>query len=55
LVVGIRLFNKSIKKGGSSLADVQDLVEHDGRKLVDIIQDVIRDTVTASESYTIFF
>jgi len=28
LVIGIRLFNKEINKGGSSLASVKELVEH---------------------------
>ena len=31
------------------------MVNHEGRKLLDIIQDVIRDTVAASENYTNFF
>jgi len=54
LVVGIRLFNKEIKKGGASLTGIEELIEYEGRRLLEVIQEVIRDTVTSSEDYTTF-
>ena len=38
LVVGIRLFNKEIGKGGLSLNPITNLTDNDGRKLPDIIR-----------------
>ena len=38
LVVGIRLFNKEIGKGGLSLNPITNLTDHEGRKLPDIIR-----------------
>lgn len=34
LVIGIRLFNKEIVKGGTSLTKVSDLIEHAARNLI---------------------
>ena len=38
LVVGIRLFNKEIGKGGLSLNPIANLTDNDGRKLPDVIR-----------------
>jgi hypothetical protein len=38
LVVGIRLFNKRIGKGGVSLSSLQDLTDHTGRELIEKIR-----------------
>lgn len=36
------------------MSSVEELVDYEGRKLLEIIQEVIRDTVTNSEDYTTF-
>lgn len=33
LIIGIRLFNQEIGKGGASLALINDLVNYEGRRL----------------------
>jgi hypothetical protein len=55
LVIGIRLFNKRIGKGGVSLCSLQDLVEHSGRELIDKIRKEAIDTIELCDSYTVYF
>lgn len=37
------------------MAPVNELVEHEGRNLLEIIHGTIKDTVSISENYTLFF
>ena len=45
LVIGIRLFNKEIVKGGTSLTKVTELIEHEARNLITDIKAAAVDTV----------
>lgn len=55
LIVGIRLFNQEIGKGGASLAPVNSLVECDGRKLQNLTARELQDLTELCESYSAVF
>jgi len=55
LVIGIRLFNKEIGKGGVTLPPMQELLEHAGRELLDRIRKEVIDIIEHCDDYTMFF
>jgi hypothetical protein len=54
LVIGIRLFNKEIGKGGGSLASLADLVTSSGREITDLLCSEIETTNNLCEEYSNF-
>ncbi|CAD8087724.1 unnamed protein product [Paramecium primaurelia] len=55
LVIGIRLFNKKIGKGGVSLSSLEDLTKYNARELSDQIKQIALETIEQCEIYTTFF
>ena len=55
LVIGIRLFNKEIGKGGSSLSSVAELIANNDEHLGDVLRQEATDTVESCYNYTVFF
>ena len=55
LVIGIRLFNKEIGKGGSSLASITDLAKNDEENFTEILSNESTETVENCYNYTMFF
>ncbi|KAL4475445.1 hypothetical protein ABPG72_022080 [Tetrahymena utriculariae] len=55
LVIGIRLFNKWIQKGGIGLVPFQDLLEYEGRDLIERIRQEAFEVIENCDNYTIFF
>lgn len=55
LVIGIRLFNKEIGKGGASLASLQELIGHQGRELTDMLRREAIETVEKCDDYAAYF
>jgi hypothetical protein len=55
-VIGIRLFNKEIGKGGSSLSSLADLIDHNpGGQLLEYLRKEAIEIVDLCDSYTVFF
>ncbi len=55
LVVGIRLFNKEIGKGGISLASLEDVVDTNSVSLLSGIKQQAVQIVEQCDAYTLFF
>lgn len=55
LVIGIRLFNKEIGKGGVLLTPFNDLLEYEGRDLLEHVRKIAVEVIEMCENYTIFF
>jgi hypothetical protein len=55
IVIGIRLFNKEIGKGGVGLDSFDGLVNHSARSLTDSLNDAIADAIERLEAYNNFF
>lgn len=55
LVIGIRLFNKEIGKGGSSLAPINELTARNMENSSNILKQEASDTVENCYNYTVFF
>ncbi len=55
LVIGIRLFNKEIGKGGSSLASISELAKNDEENFIEILGNEATETVENCYNYTMFF
>ncbi|EGR33080.1 hypothetical protein IMG5_062210, partial [Ichthyophthirius multifiliis] len=55
LVIGIRLFNKWINKGGIGLIPFQELLEYPGKDLNEKIRIEAIDVIEQCDNYTIFF
>jgi len=55
IIIGIRLFNKEIKKGGVGLENFEDLVHHSGRQLLATLNQEIGEVIEQCDNYTIFF
>ena len=55
LVIGIRLFNKEIGKGGSSLASIEELAANKGENSSDLLRKEATETVESCYNYTLFF
>ncbi len=55
IIIGIRLFNKEIKKGGVGLENFEELVHHAGRALMGTLNQEISEVIEQCDNYTIFF
>jgi len=55
IVLGIRLFNKEIKKGGIGLDSFEDITIHEGRQLLNSINVEVAKAIEICDDYTIFF
>ena len=55
IIIGIRLFNKEIKKGGVGLESFEDLINHSGRSLLGTLNQEISEVIEQCDNYTIFF
>lgn len=55
LIIGIRLFNKEIGKGGVSFTAVQDLVKHTGRQVSEDLGAESIEIVSLCDNYSLFF
>lgn len=55
LVLGIRLFNKEIKKGGSSLISFEELLKYEGRNLIEKLKKEALNIIELCDKYTKFF
>lgn len=55
LVIGIRLFNKEIGKGGSSLASITELIANNSENIGEVLRQEATETVESCYNYTVFF
>ncbi|KAM3134829.1 hypothetical protein pb186bvf_012998 [Paramecium bursaria] len=55
IVIGIRLFNKKIGKGGLTLSTLQQITDYPGRDLLNQLRDEAFQTIEQCEIYTNFF
>lgn len=55
IIIGIRLFNKEIKKGGIGLENFEELIHHSGRTLLATLNQEISEVIEQCDNYTIFF
>ena len=55
MVLGIRLFNKEIGKGGVTLASLHQLIGNEGRTVPEKIQERMTDEIILSEDYSNYF
>lgn len=55
MVIGIRLFNKEIGKGGTSLIPYKDLLNYQGRDLMEHVKRQAIEVIEQCDDYTIFF
>eukprot|EP00826_Nyctotherus_ovalis_P053996 TRINITY_DN7050_c0_g2_i3.p1 TRINITY_DN7050_c0_g2~~TRINITY_DN7050_c0_g2_i3.p1 ORF type:complete len:566 (-),score=211.03 TRINITY_DN7050_c0_g2_i3:120-1817(-) len=55
IIIGIRLFNKDIKKGGVGLESFEELVNHPGRSLLNALNQELSEVIEQCDNYTIFF
>ena len=55
IVIGIRLFNRDIGKGGVGLESFDDIINHPARNLIHELNDEVAEIMEGSDNYTIFF
>lgn len=55
IVIGIRLFNRDIGKGGVGLESFSDIINHPARQLIGDLNLEVGDIMESSDYYTIFF
>ena len=55
IVIGIRLFNRDIGKGGVGLESFDDIINHPARNLINELNDEVAEIMESSDNYTIFF
>ena len=55
IVIGIRLFNRDIGKGGVGLESFADIINHPARSLISDLNKEVSDIMESSDNYTIFF
>lgn len=55
IVIGIRLFNWDIGKGGVGLESFDEIINHPARNLINELSEEIADIMESSDNYTIFF
>ncbi|XP_051912618.1 cilia- and flagella-associated protein 206-like [Hippocampus zosterae] len=55
LVLGIRLFNQEIQKGGPTLIPVRELLDHPGRDLLRLVRKEASEVIELCENYSIVF
>lgn len=55
IVIGIRLFNRDIGKGGVGLESFNDIINHPARKLINDLNKEVSEIMESSDNYTIYF
>lgn len=55
IVIGIRLFNRDIGKGGVGLESFQEIINHPARDLIKDLNEEVADIMEQSDKYTMFF
>lgn len=55
IVIGIRLFNRDIGKGGVGLESFSDVINHPARTLINDLNKEVSEIMESSDNYTIFF
>ena len=55
IVIGIRLFNRDIGKGGVGLESFLDIINHPARSLLQDLNDEVAEIMEQSDKYTMFF
>lgn len=55
IVIGIRLFNRDIGKGGVGLESFDDIINHPARNLINELNDEVAEIMESSDNYTIYF
>lgn len=55
IVIGIRLFNRDIGKGGVGLESFNEIINHPARGLIDDLNVEVTDIMEQSDKYTMFF
>ena len=55
IVIGIRLFNKEIGKGGVGLESFAELLDYPGRQLLKALNEEVSKIIEECDNYTIFF
>lgn len=54
-MIGIRLFNRDIGKGGVGLESFNDIINHPARQLIQDLNKEVGEIMESSDNYTIFF
>jgi len=55
IVIGIRLFNRVIGKGGVGLESFNEIINHDARTLIQDLNGEVGEVMEQSDRYTMFF
>jgi hypothetical protein len=55
LIIGIRLFNQEIGKGGASLTPIDQLVNYESRKLTNLTTKELQELTELCEGYSLVF
>jgi hypothetical protein len=55
LIIGIRLFNRDIGKGGVGLESFSEIIHHPARNLINELNTEVADIMEMSDRYTMFF
>lgn len=55
IVIGIRLFNRDIGKGGVGLESFSEIINHPARDLINDLNVEVGDIMEQSDRYTMFF
>jgi len=55
IVIGIRLFNRDIGKGGVGLESFEEIINHPAWNLINDLNEEVSDIMESSDNYTIFF
>lgn len=55
IVIGIRLFNRDIGKGGVGLESFSDIINHPARSLLQDLNNEVAEIMEQSDKYTMFF
>lgn len=55
IVIGIRLFNRDIAKGGVGLESFDEIINHPARELIVKLNEEVAEIMESSDNYTIFF
>ena len=55
IVIGIRLFNRDIGKGGVGLESFNEIINHPARSLINDLNSEVAEIMEQSDRYTMFF
>jgi hypothetical protein len=55
IVIGIRLFNRDIGKGGVGLESFNEIINHPARNLINELNTEVAEIMEQSDRYTMFF